>query len=444
MGKQTVSGWGRAVSAFVFLGLWTSIGVPGVCFGQDLPLAKPEEVGLSSARLGRIGPAMQRYIDKNLIAGSVTLVARKGKVAHMETRGLKNVQTKEPMTPDTIFRLASMTKPIVTVACMMLYEEGHFLLSDPVKKWIPEFANPVVKTLPPPDMSAGETVTVPARRDITVLQLLTHTAGLSNAYRGINLEEYTKAQKLQGPNDTVGDVVKRYAKVPLNYHPGEAWEYSRATCVIGRLVEIVSGMTLDDFCRERIFKPLGMKDTYFYLPKEKLNRFSVAYRPGKDGQISVLDPASEESQFVKEPHVYFMGSGGMIGTAPDYFRFSQMLLNGGEYNGVRLLSRKSIELMTKNHIGDLPVWISGPYMGFGLGFAVAKDINGVKGALTKNQPGPLPWSTGTYTWGGAYCTYFWVDPVEKLIGILMTQLRPNSHVQIRSDFVGLATQAIAD
>jgi CubicO group peptidase (beta-lactamase class C family) len=444
MGRRMLRTCGKTISAALFLGLLALVGVPAACFGDDLPVAKPEEVGLSPARLARIGPAMQRYIDKNLISGSVTLVARKGRVAHLEARGLKNVQAKEPMTADTIFRLASMTKPITTVACMMLYEEGHFLLSDPIKKWIPEFANPVVRTLPPPDLSAGETMAIPGTRDITILQLLTHTAGLSNAYRGINLEEYNKSQKLQSPNDTVGDVVKRYAKVPLNYHPGEAWEYSRATCVVGRLVEIVSGMTLDAFFRERIFKPLGMKDTYFYLPKEKLSRLSVAYRPVKEGGMAVLDPASEESQFMKEPPLYFMGSGGLIGTAADYFKFSQMLLNGGEYNGVRLLSRKTVELMIKNHIGDLPVWISGPYMGFGLGFAVAKDINAVKGALTKNQPGPLPWSTGTYTWGGAYCTYFWVDPVEKLIGILMTQLRPNSHIAIRSDFVGLATQAIAD
>ena len=444
MGKSLWKVLSKNLLAVIGSILFVSICSPPYLFGNDLPLAKPEEVGLSSVRLARIGPAMQRYIDQNLISGSVTLVARKGKVAHLEARGLKNVQAKEPMTADTIFRLASMTKPITTVACMMLYEEGHFLLSDPIKKWIPEFANPVVKTLPPGDIYAGGSVTVPARRDITILQLLTHTAGLSNAYRGINLEEYNKSQKLQNPGETLGDVVKRYAKVPLNYHPGEAWEYSRATCVIGRLVEVISGMTLDVFFRERMFKPLGMKDTYFYLPNEKLKQLSVAYRPEKDGQISLLDPASEESQFVKEPHLYFMGSGGLIGTASDYFKFSQMLLNGGEYNGVRLLSRKTVELMTKNHIGDLPVWLSGPYMGFGLGFAVGKDINGVRDALTKNQPGPLPWSTGTYTWGGAYCTYFWVDPAEKLIGILMTQVRPNAHLKIRSDFVGLATQAIAD
>jgi CubicO group peptidase (beta-lactamase class C family) len=444
MDKKIFGGFGKNILAVAGIIILASVFSPVLLLGNDLPVAKPEDVGMSSVRLARIAPAMQRYIDKGLVPGTVTLVARKGKVVHLGALGYRNVENKNVMTPDTIFRLASMTKPITTVACMMLLEEGHFLLSDPIKKWIPEFANPVVKTLPPGDVYAGATLTVPARRDITILQLLTHTAGLSNAYRGINLEEYNKSQKLQSPNDALGDVVKRYAKVPLNYHPGEAWEYSRATCVIGHLVEIISGMTLDAFFRERIFKPLGMKDTYFYLPQEKLSRFSAAYQPGKDGRISVLDPASEESPFVKEPHVYFMGSGGLIGTAADYFTFSQMLLNGGEYNGVRLLSRKTVELMTKNHIGDLPTWISGPYMGFGLGFAVAKDINGVSGALTKNQAGPLPWSTGAYTWGGAYCTYFWVDPVEKLIGIFMTQLRPYEHVKIRQDFVGLATQAIAD
>ena len=427
--------------SFIFL---IMISLPAYLLAADLPMGTPEEVGMSSARLARIAPAMQRYIDKQLVPGTVTLVARKGKVVHFEAIGHKDVDKSTPLTTDTIFRLASMTKPITSVALMMLYEEGYFLLSDPIKKWIPEFADPVVKFESPDNVYALATITVPAKRQITILHLLTHTAGLSSAYRGWNIQAYRKAQKLKDPSETIGDVVKRYAKVPLNYHPGERWQYSRATCVVGRLVEIISGMTLDEFFRERIFKPLGMKDTYFYLPKEKLDRFAAAYRPGKKGKIMLQDAASPESRFVKEPHVYFMGSGGLIGTAADYFRFSQMMLNGGEYNGVRLLSRKTVEFMTKNHIGDLQTWLPGPYTGFGLGFGVAKDINDVKEALVTNHPGPLPWSPGSYYWGGAYCTIFWVDPVEELIGVFMTQVRPYSHINIRQDFIGLANQAVAD
>ena len=410
----------------------------------DLPLAKPEAVGLSKERLARIAPAMDKYIQGQLVPGTVTLVARKGKVVYFEAQGYKDAENKKPMTTDTIFRLASMTKPITSVALMMLYEEGRFLLSDPIAKWIPEFANPVVKKATPNNMYGLATTTEPAKRPITVHHLLTHTAGLSNAYRGLTIPEYLESQKRAKPDETVADMVKRYAKVPLNYHPGEAWEYSRATCVVGRLVEILSGMTLDEFFKKRIFEPLEMKDTHFFLPLNKLDRFANAYKPGEKGKIALLEAATPDSAFVKEPHVYFMGSGGLVGTAADYFRFSQMLLNGGQYNGVRLLSRKTIEFMTKNHIGDLEMWLAGPYEGFGLGFAVDRDINTVKTGLVTNHPGPVPWSPGSYYWGGAYCTFFWVDPVEQLIGMVFTQVIPYAHINIRQDFIGLATQAIVD
>jgi CubicO group peptidase (beta-lactamase class C family) len=420
------------------------VSLPLTLWSADLPMAKPESVGLSKERLARIAPAMDKYINDNLVSGTVTLVARKGKVVHFEAQGFKDAENKKPMTTDTIFRLASMTKPITSVALMMLYEEGRFLLSDPIAKWIPEFANPVVKKASPNNIYATQTVTEPARRPITVLHLLTHTAGLSNNYRGVNIPEYLESQKKAKPDETVADMVKRYAKVPLNYHPGEAWEYSRATCVVGRLVEILSGMTLDEFFKKRIFEPLDMKDTHFFLPLSKLDRFANAYKPGEKGKIALLEAATPDSIFVKEPHVYFMGSGGLVGTAADYFKFSQMLLNGGQYNGARLLSRKTIEFMTKNHIGDLELWLPGPYEGFGLGFAVERDINTVKNGLVTNHPGPVPWSPGSFYWGGAYCTFFWVDPKEQLIGMVFTQVIPYAHINIRQDFVGLATQAIVD
>jgi CubicO group peptidase (beta-lactamase class C family) len=414
---------------------------------QDLPMIKPEEVGMSSERLSRIRPVMQRYVDRNLVPGVVTLVARQGHVVYLDAVGFRDVEAKASMKTDTIFRIASMTKPITSVALMMLYEEGHFLLSDPISKWIPEFSDPKVAISVPQREFTGTLWTlVPAARPITIRHLLTHTAGLQSRYtqhRGITQEEFTKISERQRPDETVGDFVKRFATVPLNFHPGDAWDYSRATCVVGHLVEIISDVTLDEFFRERIFKPLKMLDTYFYLPKEKLDRFAACYTPDTNEQIKSSDPTSVESRFVKEPHLYYMGSGGLISTAADYFRFDQMMLNGGELDGVRILGRKTVELMTRNHTGDYPIWLRGPGTGFGLGYGIIMNTDHVN-TLKSIHKGPEPWSVGTYLWGGAFCTLAWVDPIERLIGILMTQVGPYRHLNIRHDVVGLAYQAIVD
>ena len=224
--------------------------------------------------------------------------------------------------------------------------------------------------------------------------------------------------------------------MPLNFNPGEAWEYGPATDVVGRLVEVISGMTLDEYLRKKIFEPLKMNDTHFYLPESKLNRFAASYEPdGKNGnKIKLVEAPNAESRWVKQPHNYFSGAGGLVSTAADYVRFHQMMLNGGELDGVRILGRKTVELMTTNHIGDLPVWLTGPGYGFGLGYSVVKDI-GVTG-----QAG----SAGMYGWGGAFCTYFQVDPKEELIGVVMTQVRPYNHINIRQEFMALANQAIVD
>ncbi len=410
----------------------------------ELPMSKPEDVGISSDRLSRIPSAMQRYIDRKLVPGVATLVARQGKVVHLDAQGFRDVDAQKPMETDTIFRIASMTKPITSVALMMLFEEGNFLLSDPVSKWIPEFSDPMVALPVPPGItSAGPWKTVPAERPITIRHLLTHTGGLAGAYRGSMINEFLKIQKPQSRQETIGNFVKRYAKLPLNSHPGTEWNYSRSTCVVGHLVEILSGMTLDEFFQERIFKPLQMVDTHFYLPEEKLNRFAAQYTPDENGQIKLQDAPTPNSVFVREPHLYFMGSGGLVSTLSDYFRFNQMMLNGGELDGVRILGRKTVELMTRNHIGDLPVWLTGHGIGFGLGYAVVMNNDHIN-SLNGNQPGPPNWSVGTYTWGGAFCTYQWVDPVEKLTGILMTQVRPYAHLNIRHEFIVLANQAITD
>ncbi|UCH01879.1 MAG: beta-lactamase family protein [Candidatus Bathyarchaeota archaeon] len=411
------------------------------------PTAEPEKVGMSSKRLSRIRPTMQRYIDRHLVPGVVTLVARQGCVIHLDAIGFQDVEAKTPMKTDTIFRIASMTKPITSVALMMLYEEGHFLLSDPVSNWISEFSDPIVALpIPPREYTGIPWKLIPASRSITIRHLLTHTAGLQSQYsplHGITPEEFAKISERQKSDETVGDFIKRFAKVPLKYHPGEAWEYSRATCVIGHLVEIISGMTLNEFFHERIFKPLKMSDTHFYLPIEKLDRFTACYTPDKDNHIKLSDPATAESKFVKEPHCYFMGSGGLVSTIADYFRFDQMLLNGGQLDGEQILGRKTVEMMTRNHVGDLPIWLRGPWTGFGLGFGIVMNTDH-KNTLTSLHKGPLLWSEGTYLWGGAYCTLAWVDPVEQLIGILMTQVAPYTHLSIRQDIVNMIYQAIVN
>jgi len=413
--------------------------------GADaLPTTRPATVGMSAERLDRIRPAMQRYVDAQLVPGVVTLVARQGQVVHLDAVGMSHVETGTPMTTDTIFRIASMTKPIVSVALMMLYEEGHFLLSDPVSKWIPEFASPMVAERAPMQEGRGEPVRlVSAVRPITVRHILTHTAGFGAVPRAISTEEFAQISKRQSDDETIGDFVRRYAKIPLNHQPGEVWDYSRATCVVGHLIELISGMTLDEFLRQRIFEPLRMPDSHFYLPIEKLNRFAASYTPGDDDRIRLTDAPTAESRFVKEPHRYFMGSGGMVSTIADYFRFDQMMLNGGELDGERLLGRKTVEMMTSIHTGDLPLWLPGPWAGFGLGFGVVRDIEHIN-TLTAGQPGPSPWSVGTFWWGGAFCTFPFVDPVEKLIGIMMTQVSPYTHLNLRQEFVGLACQAIID
>ncbi|MFN0119720.1 MAG: serine hydrolase domain-containing protein [Blastocatellia bacterium] len=432
----------RILSLVLAVTLITSLAIgDSAVFSQSgaagLPMGKPGEVGMSAERLARIRMAMQRYVDKGLVPGVVTLVARRGRVVHFDAIGYRDAENKAPMKADTIFRIASMTKPIASAALMMLFEEGHFLLHDPIAKFLPEFANMKVAQVASPDERVGAPYKlVPAARPITMKHVLTHTAGFPNTYRGITQGEYNKLAAARKPGDTVADSVKRLAAMPLNFHPGDQWEYGPATDVVGRLVEVISGMTLDDFLKKKIFEPLKMPDTHFYLPASKLDRFVANYEPDNNNgkKIKLVEAPDANSRYVKEPHVYFSGAGGLVSTAADYVRFHQMMLNGGELDGVRLLGRKTVELMTVNHIGDLGVWLTGPGYGFGLGYSVVKDV-GMTG-----QPG----SVGVYGWGGAFCTYFNVDPKEDMIGIMMTQVRPYDHINIRQEFWALANQAIVD
>ena len=394
-----------------------------------VPTGRPEDVGMSSERLGRITTAMQRYVDRRDIAGAVTLVARHGRVVHLQSVGRRDVESATPMASDTIFRLASMTKPIVTVALLMLYEQGEFQLTDPVSKWLPEFRN--MKVIDP-GATAGTYTATNARTPITIRQVMTQTAGLQNG-DGVMLAAYQKIAPRTVPNDTLGAFVSRLATLPLNFEPGTRWHYGaagNATNVVGRLVEVVSKQSLDQFLSERIFTPLQMADTHFYVPESKLSRFASLYQPDANGKIEILERATADSPFVRE-RTYFSGSGGLVSTAPDYYRFLQMLLNGGELSGVRLLGRKTVELMTANHTAALHTE-GAPGFGFGLGVQVVTDL-GATGQLG---------SVGTHGWSGAAGTIMFVDPVEHIAAILMLNLRPHAHLNVRRDFRTLTYQAL--
>ena len=403
---------------------------PAVAADAKIPAARAEDVGMSTERLARVKLAMQRYVDRGEVPGVVTLIARRGRVVHLESIGYRDVESRVPMTPDTIFRLASMTKPIVAAALMTLYEEGEFQLSDPVSKWLPEYKS--MQVVQPPGTD-GKYNLLAATNPITIRNVLTHTSGVQSG-GGLLAAQYSKVAPRTIPNDTLGQFVTRLATVPLNFEPGTKWEYGAAgngLAVSGRLVEVISKKPLDRFIEERIFRPLGMNDTYFYLPEEKLARFAVLYKPGPGNKIEIDEKPDRNSLYVRE-RTFLSGTGGLVSTVSDYLRFQQMMLNGGELDGVRILGRKTVELIGSNHIGTLPVASRGPGHGFGLGVSVVTDV-GASGQLG---------SVGTYGWGGATCTITFVDPAEEIIGIMMTQVRPCTALNIRRDFQTLAYQAI--
>lgn len=415
---------------------------------RSLPTANPKEAGLSGERLNRINQVVQSYVDEQRIAGAVTLLSRKGKLAYFQTFGMADIEAQKPMQPDTIFRVASMTKPVTTVALMMLWEEGKFLLTDPIANYLPEFQNPQVLVLTKDkDANTSSYKLVPANRPITIHHLLTHTSGITYTFQGTPYisDMYKRAGICDGlsqTSDTLAENVAKLAKMPLHFQPGEGFDYGLSIDVAGRLVEVLSGMSLEEFFRERIFKPLGMKDTYFFLPDDKLFRLAALYSPTKNGLEKYSDDIVEQgllrysaSYQYKSDKKFYSGGAGLVSTAEDYWRFLQMMLNGGQFENVRLLGRKTVEFMISNHIGDTVMWNS-PYDGyrFGLGFAVRTDL----GASAKAG------SVGEYTWGGFFSTTFWVDPKEQMIGIMLLQLRPNDKLDLHDKFKVLAYQAIDD
>ena len=391
----------------------------------DLPVAKPEQVGLSTERLQRIRQMLERRIEEQHIAGAVMLVARHGKVAYLESVGQMDVEQKKPMQKDTLFRLASMTKPITSVAVMMLYEEGLFNLDDPISKYIPEFSGPRVGI----GKEGNAILTEPAKREISIRHLLTHTAGLVTRSNGWAKEEFGKLEDEMRPNGLIEDYTKRLAKLPLNVNPGTTWEYGPSTDVLGYFIELMSGMKFDEFLRKRIFTPLDMQDTFFNVPAEKLARLAKIY--GRDETTKKLQPVVSRNQ--ERTNVKFLsGAGGLVSTATDYFRFAQMTLSGGKFNGAQLLSRKSTELMATDHVGPLTNGQS--RTSFGLGYRVRQSTGGV-GSIG---------SAGTYGWNGAFETHYWVDPKEELIGILMVQMRADSGGWLRNQFQTMTTAAIVE
>ncbi len=396
----------------------------------SLPTARPEEVGLSAERLDRLTRVMQEYVDQGRVAGMVTLLARNGKVAYSQAFGKLDLASGTPMPVNAIFRIASQSKAVTSVAVMMLQEEGLLLLDDPVSKYIPEFANTRVAVQRSGKGARGYSI-VPAKRPTTIRDLLTHTAGISYG-DGPAKAEYVAAGIfgwfLADKPVPIGDVIKKLTTLPFDAQPGEKWVYGYNTDVLGYLVERVSGMSLADFVAKRITGPLGMADTCFFLPEDKIARFTSAYGVDEKGGIKLVEDA-RDNFYVKGPRVCYSGGAGLLSTAEDYASFLLMLLNGGEFNGARLLSPKTVELMTVNHVGNL----YGP-QGFGLGFWLTDRLG------RTGEPGTV----GTFGWGGAYHTVYWVDPAEKLVAVLMTQLLPAGTSDLHGKFRSLVYQSIVE
>lgn len=401
--------------------------------GATLAVSKAEDVGMSSERLKRIHPMIQSHVEGKDFSGAVTLVARKGKVVHFEAHGMADVEANRPMKTDTLFRLASMTKPMTAVSILMLLEEGKLVLSDPVSTFIPEYKNPKVAVWNLPNDPAGAGLRlVPAAREITIQDVLMHTSGLANGFEG-PAGDYVRRANLPA-DGSLDERVKRVAKLPLNFQPGTQWEYSPSTGfdTLGRVVEILSGMSLEQFFKTRVFEPLGMKDTFFTVPPNRLADVTVPYTKGENSLVRPPPPAASA-----EPRgQYFSGAGGLTGSAADYLLFSQMLLNGGQLNGVRLLSRKTVELMTSDATGSLDLRnYAGDQVLKGYGFGL--------GVRVRRSTGENGWmgSVGDFGWAGALGTYFWIDPKEQLIGIVMIQTR---NTRLRMEYPNLVYQAVSD
>lgn len=406
--------------------------------GTVLKTADPISVKFSPERLKRIGAMIEENIDSGYVKGAVGFIARDGKIVYNKSFGLADEGQKRLMSTDAIFRIASQTKAITSVAVMMLFEEGKFLLDDPISKYLPTFAHPkVVDQFNDKDSTY---TTIPAKREITIRDLLTHTSGIEYAQIGSAKMKaiYAKAGIPAGfvaDKILLADAMTKLGRLPLLHQPGERWTYGMNVDVLGYLVEKVSGKSLDQFFKERIFAPLGMNDTYFYIPVAKQNRLAAAYTFDQNGHIANWSKSTFPSFDVNYPKAngtYYAGGAGLSSTIKDYATFLQMMLNGGIYNGQRLLARHTVDLMTTNQIGDL--YINADKDKFGLGF----------GLTSQNSSAKLGISEGSFAWGGFYGTLYWVDPKEHLVCLLFVQNWPFPHNQIQDKFRAMVYQALND
>ena len=417
------------------------LGQPQV-LAEDLPVAPPEELGLSAEQLGRVSTMLQSYIDDGRLPGAVALVVRRGKVGYFEAFGHQDKESNLPMSKDSIFRIASQTKALISVGIMMLQEEGKLLISDPVGHYLPEFQQTTVAVF----NDQGGYDVVEANRPITIRHLLTHTAGISYG-NGPAKNEWAEAG-IQGwyfgdRDEPIGATISRLANLPFDAQPGTTWIYGYAIDILGALIESVSGVALDEFLETRLLTPLKMDDTHFYLPQTKDDRLSVVYSVTETGSLErAPNPGHRESSsgyfgmigqgaYAGGPRKSFSGGAGLLSTATDYARFLQMLLNDGELDGARILSRKSVELMTVNHLKEIP-FRDGE--GFGLGFFVVDDV-GARG---------IPGSVGEFGWGGAYHSTYWVDPEEDLVVVYFTQVIPAGDLDEHGKLRTLVYRSIID
>ena len=391
----------------------------------ELPRAEPAEVGLSAEALEKIGPALQEIVDDGEIAGVVAMVARHGKVAYVGAVGDRDLASDATMTEDTIFAIASMSKPITCVAAMTLVEAGKIGLDDPVETYLPELKG--LRVLGDPEDDIGDEIaTVPSNRPVTIRDLFAHTSGF--AYGGFLASDarlaraYERADVMGRGVGSISEQVGRLAGVPLAHQPGEGWTYGLSHDVLGRVIEAASGQGFDEYLQEHLFTPLDMTDTSFYVPDSKRDRLATKYRATDDGLEPLpMNPGSE---------TMFSGGGGLFSTARDYARFAQMLLNGGSLDGVQILRPESIKLMTTNQIGDKSAFGRKYGLGFGLSFATVEG--GEEPALTR------------FDWGGLFSTNFWVDPTHDLVAVIMTQVLPTNHGDAVGAFGRIVDEAIED
>lgn len=393
----------------------------------------PESAGFSSQRLARLDSTMNDWVDNGWMNGAVSLIVRNGKIAHYKSFGYNDLENKTALDKEGIFRIASQTKAITSVAAMMLYEEGKFLLEDPVSKYIPSFANNTV--LDKFNDKDTTYTSIPANRQITIRDLLTHTSGIGYAQIGSKEANsiYAKNKITAGLDvyeGSLADAMTRLGELPLMHQPGERWTYGLNTDLLGRLVEIWSGKTLEEFFNERIFKQLDMKDTYFNVPEEKANRLVNFFMEDSTGLKKFEKALGGDMNFPLSKKSYFSGGGGLSSTIYDYAIFLQMLLNGGEYNGVRILSHNTVRMMTMNQIGDLNLGDDK----FGLGFAIVSEKSSSK----------FPHQQGTFSWGGAFSTGYWVDPKENMVVLIYRQMWGAHDDEIDAKFKILVYQAIND